>query len=175
MSEVALFTNLPDILDQNNLVVIIRVACFVIGFAFVTFEIFEPGMGAPGITGGIFLLIGIISLGSIESAMIAFLIIIVLLAIMVFIAYQSAKKGLLARKIILGEKFSKELGYSTSKSYESLIGQEGIAVTTLRPAGKVSIGDKEYDVVSEGRFIDDNDKVKVVEVEGRRIVVAKID
>ena len=175
MSEIALFTNIPDFLRYIDVVTAIRVACFVIGFAFVTFEIFEPGMGAPGITGGIFLLIGIISLGSLEHAIIAFIIIVVLLSIMLFIAYQSAKKGLLAKKIILGERFSKELGYSTSKSYEALLGLEGITITVLRPAGKVKIDEKEYDVVSEGRFIDENTKVKVVEVEGSRIVVSKID
>ena len=169
------FFDLPSILDYMNMVIVIRVACLIIGFAFVTFEIFEPGLGAPGITGGIFLLIGILTFGNLMDSMIALFVIIVLLAIMVFIAYQSAKKGLLAKKIILGERFSKELGYSTSKSYKSLLGLEGITITVLRPAGKAKIDDKEYDVVSAGRFIDEDEKVKVVEVEGSRIVVSKIE
>jgi membrane-bound serine protease (ClpP class) len=56
----------------------------------------------------------------------------------------------------------------------SLIGQEGTAITVLRPAGKAKIHGRTIDVVSEGPFIQAETRVEVVEVSGNRVVVRQI-
>lgn len=56
----------------------------------------------------------------------------------------------------------------------NLAGQEGVLATDLRPAGVMSIGDQRYDVVSEGKFVDEGVRVRVVEVRGNRVVVAPV-
>jgi membrane-bound serine protease (ClpP class) len=56
----------------------------------------------------------------------------------------------------------------------SLIGQEGAALTVLRPAGKAKIHGRTIDVVSEGPFIPAESRVEVVEVSGNRVVVRQI-
>ena len=53
----------------------------------------------------------------------------------------------------------------------NLIGQKGITVTALRPAGMATIKDQKVDVVSVGEFIDKNIPVSVVDISGNRIVV----
>jgi len=53
----------------------------------------------------------------------------------------------------------------------SLLGAIGTANTTLRPAGVVRFGEKFVDVVSDGGYISAGTRVKVIAVEGNRIVV----
>lgn len=53
----------------------------------------------------------------------------------------------------------------------SLVNQTGEALTKLRPSGTAVINGKRVDVVSEGAFIEAGQTVKVVAVEGLRVVV----
>lgn len=55
-----------------------------------------------------------------------------------------------------------------------LLGMEGTCVTKLRPAGKIQIGDEFYSVVTDGRWVQPGQKVRVTSVEGNRIVVEEI-
>ncbi|MCL6584701.1 MAG: ATP-dependent Clp protease proteolytic subunit [bacterium] len=55
------------------------------------------------------------------------------------------------------------------------LGQEGVALTNLRPAGKAAFGNKKLNVVSEGDFIDQGCAVRIVQIEGNRVVVRKVD
>ncbi len=52
-----------------------------------------------------------------------------------------------------------------------LIGKSGTAQTDLRPSGKALIDGSKIDVVSESRHIARDTEIKVVQVEGNRIVV----
>lgn len=55
--------------------------------------------------------------------------------------------------------------------YDYLLGQRGETVTPLRPSGKARFGDEIYSVVSEGEMLVSGEPVKVVLVQGNRIVV----
>jgi membrane-bound serine protease (ClpP class) len=55
-----------------------------------------------------------------------------------------------------------------------LLGKEGKTITPLRPAGSAMIGDQKYDVVAQGKFVDPDTTVKVIHVEGNRIVVEPV-
>lgn len=57
---------------------------------------------------------------------------------------------------------------------EELIGQEGVAITELRPAGKVEILGDIHEVVSQRGFIENGTEVKVVSADGMRIIVDRI-
>lgn len=52
-----------------------------------------------------------------------------------------------------------------------LLGQTGRALTHLRPSGTALIGGKRVDVVTEGSLIERDTPVRVVAVEGMRVVV----
>ena len=54
-------------------------------------------------------------------------------------------------------------------------GDIGIATSPLRPAGVARFGDDFEDVVSEGTFIEEGQRVKVVHLSGNRIVVREIE
>ena len=55
-----------------------------------------------------------------------------------------------------------------------LLGQAGVAHTALRPAGVALLGDRRVDVVTEGALIERGTVVKVVAVEGARVVVRAV-
>ena len=54
---------------------------------------------------------------------------------------------------------------------KDLLGLEGSALTPLRPAGVADIGGRRVDVVSEGAYIAAGTALKVIRVEGVRVVV----
>ena len=51
------------------------------------------------------------------------------------------------------------------------VGDWGEAMTPLRPAGKVHFSEATLDVVSEGSFVEPGSVVRVVEIQGNRIIV----
>ena len=51
------------------------------------------------------------------------------------------------------------------------VGEFGTAATTLRPAGKAQFGNEVHDVVTNGDFITAGAQVRIVEVDGMRVVV----
>ncbi len=55
-----------------------------------------------------------------------------------------------------------------------LVGKTGTALTALRPSGTAEIDGRRVDVVTEGGMIDGGNPVKVVAVEGLRVVVRAI-
>jgi membrane-bound serine protease (ClpP class) len=55
-----------------------------------------------------------------------------------------------------------------------LLNQTGVAFTPLRPSGTASINGKRIDVVTEGTLIVKGSAIKVVRIEGMRVVVREI-
>ena len=55
-----------------------------------------------------------------------------------------------------------------------LLHQTGTAFTSLRPSGTAVINGKRIDVVTEGPFVERGSPIKVVEVEGARVVVRAV-
>jgi membrane-bound serine protease (ClpP class) len=56
----------------------------------------------------------------------------------------------------------------------SLLNQTGQTLTALRPSGKAILNGQRLDVISEGAFIEAGQAVKVVTVEGLRVVVRPV-
>ena len=76
-------------------------------------------------------------------------------------------------RLVLGQ--SLPVGSSmTSDAASTRVGDEAVADTDLRPAGKVLAGEQILDVVSTGAFVPRGTRVRVVRVEGARIVVEPI-
>jgi membrane-bound serine protease (ClpP class) len=71
-------------------------------------------------------------------------------------------------------KSSLDTGATFAADYAAWSGKEGEAATDLRPAGTVLVDGKRVDVVTAGELIARGSKVKVVKVEGNRVVVKAI-
>jgi membrane-bound serine protease (ClpP class) len=93
--------------------------------------------------------------------------------VLVFFKYFFAEFG----RVVKGPYLAATLAGAQSDAgmgFVPSIGDKGIASTTLRPSGKARIGAKLCDVVTEGQFIDSGAEVAVTQVQGNRIVVAKV-
>ena len=79
------------------------------------------------------------------------------------------------KKLTSPDVQSKEDGYTTTFGWEKLENEIGEADSDLHPSGWVKIDNQRVFVVSEGDFIPKGTEVKVLSVDGNRIVVRKFD
>jgi membrane-bound serine protease (ClpP class) len=77
-------------------------------------------------------------------------------------------KSRLGRKMVLEHSQAEAI---SQEDRSALIGRRGVTVTPLRPIGRVRFGSDEVDVMTEGEYIDSNQEVEVMSVEGPRVVV----
>lgn len=155
---------------------LLSLICLLTGLGFVIFEMFHPGFGAPGIIGAILLVASVLLYAkSLLQALIMIIIIMTILGIALTFVLVSATKGHLARNLVLYESLEKNDYYSNPEDLDYLVNKEGIALTVLRPSGSADFDGVLLDVVSEGSFLPKGSKIKIIKVEGNRIVVRGLE
>ncbi len=100
--------------------------------------------------------------------------IVAILGAIILFKWIGTERGIL-NKVILRDRTTTELGYVSVINRDDLVGKIGMTATGLRPAGRMILDDEWLDVVSEGAFIEKDQKVKIIQVEGIRIVVRKVN
>jgi membrane-bound serine protease (ClpP class) len=146
------------------------------GVLAIILEVFVPSAGIIGIAG----------LGSIiASIVIAFqrlgnligsvylAVVLVLVPVFIVLYFRFFPRSPVGRWLISQDRQDKEKGYSsfTPEKYVDLVGKEGTSLTILRPVGTVRIDGQKFSAVTGGEFIEKDKPVKVVKVEGSRVVV----
>jgi membrane-bound ClpP family serine protease len=153
--------------------VALGIGLLIAGFILVGIEMVVPGFGAPGISGIVCLLGGIIlTAKNIEEGLTMTVIVVVILAVMMTIAMVFLKH--VKSPIILDTEIKSTKGYISASDMEYLVGKEGLAVTDLRPAGKCDIEGVEFDVRTEGRYIMRGNKVIISRIHENMIMVKEI-
>ncbi len=147
----------------------LSIILFIVGIVLLILEMLRPGFGAFGITGIVILLIDIvISARSLIGGLILGAAISIVVTAMFIIVLVCFSKG----------KFPKILtNDSEPEQIEQLVpavGSIGFTVTPLRPAGCAVFDGIRYNVVSNGVFVPEGDRVRVAVTEGNRIVVVQI-
>lgn len=151
------------------------VVLFIIGLILIVLEWFVPG-GILGIIGSISIVASLFIAGYDFTQMSISILIALIVAIITFVIFYRSvglNRGLF-KKLILQDRTTTEEGYISTKDRTDLIGKEGKSITPLRPAGTILVDDERIDVVTEGSFIEANKPVKIIFVEGMRIVVREI-
>lgn len=93
--------------------------------------------------------------------------------VMMILGHYLPKSPLFA-KMELGAATSSAAGYTTATGKAgALLGATGIAETQLRPSGKGKFGNEIVDVVTEGDLIERGAPIKITQVQGARVVVAR--
>ena len=144
----------------------LAIALLVIGFVLMFFEVLLPGLvlGACAL------------LSMIASVVVAYMntdygnifLVITLVSLAVFtIGFVYWFPNSFMGKKLTSTSAVGDLGIDLSQ----LLNQTGSTYTDLRPSGKAVIGDDRVDVVTEGGFIEKERPIKVVAVEGKRVVV----
>lgn len=149
---------------------------FIAGVILVLVEIFLiPGFGLVGIGGIILIIVSIFfTLGGGTRAIYSIGVVSVILLIIFIILLILFPKLPIWNKLGLKESLKTEKGYTSYSLLEELVGKEGVVLTTLRPSGTIEIEGKRYDAISLGDFIEKDSKVKVIKIEGGKIIVEKI-
>ncbi len=163
----------------------IEIIMFVAGIILIFLEIFViPGFGITGISGILLVLASIFlsltgglpffDMNVISGAIIQLSIALAGAFILILLVAKFLPKSKVFNRLVLAEEENAEKGFVSYPSVKELIGAEGIAITDLRPAGSVEINSRRYDVVADWQYIERGKKVKVIRVEGIKVVVTQI-
>lgn len=142
------------------------------GLILIGAELFVPG-GILGVIGVGLLVVatvtGYLAFPDYGTHIALGILLLTVLSIVAWIKYFPRSR--VGRKLTLSSDLRDSSG--TQPDVESLVGQAGEALSTLRPSGFARIGDRRVDVVTQGEMIEKGEPVRVVDVEGNRIVVQK--
>ncbi|MXV95050.1 MAG: nodulation protein NfeD [Gemmatimonadetes bacterium] len=155
------------------------------GIVLILVEVFViPGFGIFGIAGGLALLGGLFmaQIGSLPSqqdlaqaaTVIGAAALLVILTSWVFLRSVFANRRLGRSGIVLPEATDREEGYTSADLRPELVGLEGVAITSLRPAGVGLFADERVAVVSESEWIEEGTPIRIMSAEGYRHVVRAV-
>lgn len=152
----------------------VELALALIGVVLMVIEIFVPGFGLFGIGGVVLVAISIFMAVPTPRLAVTYLFWTALaFTVGLFGIMRTISKRGLGRLLTL-ERSGKDW-VPARVDLSSLIGQEGRSLTVLRPAGTAQFGDLKVDVVTEGEYLGAGVAVKVIRVEGTRVVVRAVD
>ncbi len=149
----------------------LEVLLFLGGVLLLLAEIFViPGFGIAGIGGIAAILASIYFTFGNQTLYVASLAVLLVTAGL-FLAVRFLPRTRTGRALVLESAIAGEA--PPEEKLRSLEGALGKALTPLRPAGVAQFGERKVDVVAEGEFIEKGSTVRVVRVEGVRVVVRK--
>lgn len=155
----------------------IALAALILGYVLLVVEMCVPGFGVPGILGILLSGLGIyLAQPTLAQALVLIGVFVLLLLLALAICLRSISRGRLSKsKLVL-----KEVATTASAPEGTLtddlsrfIHEAGVAQTPLRPAGIAEIAGARLNVVTEGDYIDAGAPVRVVRIEGNRVIVAR--
>ncbi len=150
------------------------ISLIIIGVLLLLMEIFViPGFGISGILGMAALIAGIFLVtDTVQEAILFTIGLLIVLGILAYWSYRSPRTRKFWQRFSLSTRQTSNSGYIGPKTdTEKYVGRIGISLTLLRPAGTGDFDGEYLDVVTEGGYIGKGTKIKVIAVEGTRIIV----
>ena len=75
---------------------------------------------------------------------------------------------------VLSDTQAKTISYhDTAEQLNALLHKNGVAITTLRPAGQIDIEGERYDAMADGAMVNKGEQVRVIDISGNILVVRK--
>ena len=100
---------------------------------------------------------------------------VLLAPVTIWLGFQILQRTPLGTRLILsGPEAAEVTGAGSDRRLARFLGAEGRAASDLRPSGVVDVGDERLDAVSDGDFVLAGTPVRIVLVEGNRVVVAPL-
>ena len=150
---------------------------FILCAMLLVLEIFIPSLGLLTVL-AIVCLAGGISLFFQVSATVGWVGVwtaIVLIPVVWIIVYKLFPKTKIGQILVLKKVGEALPGIPDQEQLDALVGQTGVVLTPLRPVGICEFDGKKVVCVSEADFLDKDITVKVIDVEGNKITVRKMD
>ena len=150
------------------------VAVFLGGILCIIIEMLLPTVGLlAGVGVAAMLYSVVLALGGDVDAVIAMLGASVLAVIIFAMIVKKLPSSKLWAEFVLHDQSTSRRGFVSAQPRTELVGRTGVVTTELRPSGTAEIDGHPVDVVSEGAFLPKGTSVRVVTVEGARVVVRK--
>ncbi|NPV26854.1 MAG: nodulation protein NfeD [Firmicutes bacterium] len=136
-----------------------------------------PGVGITGLAGVVAIVASIfLAAGSATEALFSLGVALVGTLVVLIVGWCVMKKRNLWSRLILGTRQENAAGYvAPRRELSQYLGKTGVTLSILRPAGVAEIEGVRLDVVTEGGFIPPKTSVRVVQVEGTRVVVRPVE
>ncbi|MGQ1910567.1 NfeD family protein [Marinifilum sp. RC60d5] len=167
-----------------------EIIIFAAGVILLAIEIFViPGFGVAGVSGTILIIAGL-TLSMVDNvafdfeerhikAIVASLLLVIFSMLVAIVGSIYLSKKLFSSNSLLGHLAlntveNTEEGYvGVDMAARNMIGKKGLAMSVLRPSGKVIVENQIYDAKSEDGFIDKNTKVEIIRFETGQVYVIK--
>lgn len=150
----------------------IIIIVIIAGLALVALEIVALPGAICGIVGGLTVIVGIWQSYANYGTTAGIITLLCSIAVLVIMMAILIKSGTWKRFSLKESSDGKTNQVDTSSIH---VGSQGLCISRLAPAGKAQFGDEITEVHSLGEFIDQNSRIEVVDIEGYRIIVKKID
>ena len=167
-----------------------EILIFVAGIVLILLEIFLiPGFGVTGISGIILTITGLtlalvrnidfdfsfVPKGSVSMAFLTVAVAMAIPLIFIIAFGQKLFKSNRFKNMSAMAEMKSSHGYTVrNKDTQKLIGTKGVAITNLRPSGKIEINGERHDSIADGSFIEKDTPVTVIRVQGTYLVVTSI-
>lgn len=168
-----------------------EILMFIVGLILIAVEIFAiPGFGVTGVLGILFMVAGLtlsmvgkVGPGTFDidyaNLARAFFTVVIAFFLAIFGSILITKnlfntKYSFGSRLALAKTQDVDEGYtSATESYQNMTGKEGVAKTILRPAGKVEIEGDMYDATALTGYIEQGEKIVVVDYQTGQLIVKK--
>ncbi|MFA6815075.1 MAG: NfeD family protein [Lentisphaeria bacterium] len=155
----------------------LSIIIFLLGFGIflILLETLIPG-GIAGTFGGLSLLAGLVGIFMEKGFYVgsaAVLLTAVCGVLLVGLWFRYIPKTKMGKGLQIQEDSKDCISYDLKN--QALVGKMGHSITILRPVGRAVIDGEKYDVITMGDRILSNESIRVLKVEGNRIVVEKVE
>jgi membrane-bound serine protease (ClpP class) len=154
--------------------VTIAVLLLILGLGLIVAEVFFPSFGVLAVLATA-AIVGSLVMAFQEStaAGVRFLIAtVVMVPVVIVLGFKLFPKSPFGKRMVAGG-----LSFGSQPSLDqrdlALVGQDGTIEADCRPAGMARIDGRRVDVVTRGEWLESGARVRVVEVQGNRVVVAR--
>ena len=152
----------------------ISIFFFILGVFLLLVEAFIPGFGIPGVLGILSIFLGLMTaMHSVNAAFESLTVATLFTLASILILIKKGVRSPWLDRVTLKITNNKKRGYSSSPQCPVQVGDLGIALTSLRPSGFISVQGEKLDAVSDGEFIEKSNPVEVVKVQGSKIMVRR--
>lgn len=152
------------------LAIVLYLLCAVLVVA----EVFIPSGGLLSICALACLAGGIIIFFNVSSAagLMGIVIAVIMIPVLLIISYKALPNTRFGRSVTLTPPAREQgEGIPDRQLLKKLVGKEGVVLTPLRPVGICDFNGNRIQCVAENGFIEKSEKIRVILVEGTRVVV----
>jgi membrane-bound ClpP family serine protease len=149
----------------------------VVGLIILVIEVFVPSGGLLGLLSGASLLtsVGLAFYQGLGTGLVFLFLVFITAPTVIGVGMQYWPDTRMGRKFVLVPPKPEEVDPARDRDVRSLVGQVGKTLTPHLPSGISELGGRRVDTIAEGMGLEAGTLVRVVAVQGNRVLVRKVE